>query len=81
MTKTPLLVGSRVEVIPISPIGENIWSARAVSLPEGWSCNLIHRYIRHDRTWQGPDRLAPQCVYRSAPRRSIGFELWISSHL
>ena len=43
MTKTRLLVGSRIEVIPISPIGENAWSAKAVSLPEGWSCNLIHR--------------------------------------
>src|SRR3990167_5385668 len=40
---TDLSIGSRLEVIPMSPVGGDAWSAQSSSLPEGWSCNLIHR--------------------------------------
>ncbi|MBI4339271.1 MAG: hypothetical protein HY680_04895 [Chloroflexi bacterium] len=43
MTDSYLSIGSRLEVIPMSPLAGDAWSAQSSFLPAGWSCNLIHR--------------------------------------
>ena len=43
MTNSSFSIGSRLEVTPISPAQGKRWVAESASLPEGWTCTLIHR--------------------------------------
>jgi hypothetical protein len=43
MTNSQYSIGSRLKVTPVSRLSEFLWIAESSLLPEGWSCNLVHK--------------------------------------
>lgn len=43
MSESHIDLGTRLAVVPVAPCNDKVWTAESRELPDGWSCELVHR--------------------------------------
>jgi hypothetical protein len=43
MSESKIELGTRLTVVPLKPCGDKAWIADCGELPDGWTCELVHR--------------------------------------